>query len=342
MTVESPGPSGRLPSIQYLRAAAALGVLLFHATLVAGHPARWGAYGVPLFFVISGFVMVWITDEHSRPRRFLADRFRRVVPLYWIATAAAALLFALMNGRLPGLRAIAASILFVPYGQPTLGRIYFPVLAVGWTLNYEIMFYLLFAAALLLPRRFQLAALTASLVSLAGAGYLFRPSYAPLDFWCAPFGLQFLVGAFLAATVKPERAGVRRGLAAAGLVTMLLLAPNAMPAAALVVGGLWLDGWKKGGGAGALLYLGDASYSIYLWHTLGIEIGAVAAHRLQLAPAGLLATLLAAGLLSGLAAYHVVERPLLRLLKRPRGEAVPPFTAESAAIPRQTGAAGRP
>lgn len=344
MTIESPGPPARLASIQYLRAAAAFGVLLFHATITAGHPLPWVGYGVTLFFVISGFVMVWITDAGSRPRQFLLDRIRRVVPLYWLATGAAALLFVLQSHHRPGLKALAASLLFVPYGEPGVGRHYFPLLVVGWTLNYEMMFYLLFGAALLLPRRLQLAALTTVLVALAAVGHLLRPSTAPLEFWCGPFVLAFLVGAWLAATVAPDRAGIPRRLAAPALVGALCLSPGSVPAAALIAAGLWLDRRRKAKGVAPFLYLGDASYSIYLWHYLAIAVGAAVAFRLHLRPALLLPTLLVAGLLPGLAAFHALERPLLRLLKRPGRPTGPPraVSAESDATPPRTAAAAPP
>ena len=57
----------RLNNIQYLRSLAALGVVAFHAGIVSRVPLGLGALGVDIFFVISGFLMVFITDESSRP-----------------------------------------------------------------------------------------------------------------------------------------------------------------------------------------------------------------------------------------------------------------------------------
>jgi exopolysaccharide production protein ExoZ len=128
----------QLKSIQILRAAAALGVLLDHA-------GRWldvapivdiGAAGVDLFFVISGFIMVYTSErlfgQTGAPQRFLARRIIRIVPLYWTLTAFAALVLFGFGPNTLG------SYLFIPTHRG-------PILTVGWTLNYEMMFYSLFA-----------------------------------------------------------------------------------------------------------------------------------------------------------------------------------------------------
>ncbi len=95
-----------LVSIQALRAVAALMVLVFHlcqelTKLGADLPATTfiiGTAGVDLFFVISGFVMVYSSERlFGQPRasiQFLARRVVRIVPLYWIATTAMVLLLA--------------------------------------------------------------------------------------------------------------------------------------------------------------------------------------------------------------------------------------------------------
>ena len=90
--------NGKLNSIQYLRALAALTVVVAHAW---DHPlpatpwpaAAMGEFGVALFFVISGYIMVAITGEgRFSAAQFLKRRAIRIVPLYWMATTLAALL----------------------------------------------------------------------------------------------------------------------------------------------------------------------------------------------------------------------------------------------------------
>ena len=79
-------PMPRLIGLQYLRAIAATLVVLFHAAVNTKASFGFGTFGVDIFFVISGFLMWAITDEHTRPWSFLRDRVRRVVPAYWVAT----------------------------------------------------------------------------------------------------------------------------------------------------------------------------------------------------------------------------------------------------------------
>src|SRR4051812_15929191 len=91
--------AGHLYSLQSLRALAAIAVAIAHLPRL--HPATpladYGAVGVDLFFVISGFIMVYTTagsfGRPGAPLVFLAKRIARIVPTYWIATAAAAALW---------------------------------------------------------------------------------------------------------------------------------------------------------------------------------------------------------------------------------------------------------
>ena len=87
----------KLTNIQFLRAFAALNVVLFHILSTAhtyGYKpisleflAGWGACGVDLFFVISGFIMVYIQSVKERsPTEFIVERILRVCPTYWLLT----------------------------------------------------------------------------------------------------------------------------------------------------------------------------------------------------------------------------------------------------------------
>lgn len=152
-----------LNNIQALRAFAALNVVLFHilgaSTVMGLSPGTlqflegWGECGVDIFFVISGFVMVVAhAGKNISPLKFIILRVHRIAPLYWILTllllAVYALTPQLAKSIAPSTGHILASLLFlsgVLIDNP-------PVVYVGWTLEYEMLFYLLFAASLLLPR----------------------------------------------------------------------------------------------------------------------------------------------------------------------------------------------
>ena len=148
-------------NIQYLRGVAALMVVLFHvldssgrlgeAVVLPAFPA--GEAGVDLFFVISGFI-IWHTsrDPGLTPGRFMTKRIKRVVPLYWFFTLAMAAIVivapSLLRTTVFEPMHVIASLAFVPYLHPTL-HAYNPLVFVGWTLNYEMAFYVAFA--LLVP-----------------------------------------------------------------------------------------------------------------------------------------------------------------------------------------------
>ena len=143
-------------ALQILRAVAAVAVVLVHAGIdlsYFGHTnVTWttrGNAGVDLFFVVSGFVMVYIASpqfgKREAPVQFFVRRLIRIVPLYWLLTTG------YIVAKSYPLAYIAASYLFIPAARPN--GVLQPVILQGWTLTYEMFFYLLFAIAILLRRR---------------------------------------------------------------------------------------------------------------------------------------------------------------------------------------------
>ena len=148
-----------------------------------------GVAGVDLFFVISGFVMVYASKslfaQRGAPRIFFLRRLARIVPLYWAVTAAIVGYLLVVHGMAvlmtlhsPG--SLVASFLFYPYPRPD--GLAVPVHALGWTLNYEMFFYVLFAVAIVLPRRAAVMAVTALFVTLVVIGRLFTLPL-PFAYW---------------------------------------------------------------------------------------------------------------------------------------------------------------
>lgn len=331
----------RLLGLQYLRALAALGVVAYHASDRAGLAFAAGKAGVDLFFVLSGFLMWAITDARTTPGRFLADRIRRIVPSYWIVTTV--MLGGALAGLFPAVELtgwhVAASYLFIPAVSPSNGEVW-PLLVPGWTLEYEIAFYLLFTLTLPLPRRLQLGTLTAVLLLAAAAHPLVPPRAVPLAFLTHPHILEFLAGVWLAVAFARGLFDARgtlpllAGAAALAIAALLALAPDwpdaALygPPAVLIVAAVLAAEQRPGGVAdiAPLRLLGDASYSIYLWHTLAISVTAKVAEVTHLAPAIAMPLHIVAGTVTGLVAFAVIERPLLHALRRPlwrRGVPVP-------------------
>ena len=204
-------------------------------------------------------------------RVFLARRALRIVPLYWLLTAvklAVVLLApAMALSTAPTTWNVVASFLFIP-SRNALGVVR-PVLPVGWTLEFEMLFYLLFAAALAL--RVRVMWVVVPLAGVAAAGFWRQAGWPAPCFLLNGMVLEFAGGMVLAALpVLPRR---RWGLAVAacGLVGLVVL-PLAGPwrfmmwggpailvmAGVLALEGAWVPAW--------MLAIGDASYAIYLVH----------------------------------------------------------------------------
>lgn len=318
MTKETPTT---LYGIQYLRAFAALAVVLFHAAERSGYAFAIGAAGVDVFFVISGFIMwVIVARRPVSPGRFLAERIRRIVPVYWLATGlmVAGALAGLFPNLVLTVGHVAASLFFMPMRSPSSGEIW-PVLVQGWTLTYEMFFYAVFAACLLLPARLRLATVAATFLFLVALGFLIESDNALLVTYTRPIILEFVAGMLIGRLWLKGRVPGRPlalSLVAAALAGFTTIGALRLP----------FDEWTCGPLACALVYgtaaleregriplfkfpalLGTASYSIYLWHTFAISV----ATKMGLALPLQFAASVCAGVGAGLCAYYLVERPLL-------------------------------
>jgi peptidoglycan/LPS O-acetylase OafA/YrhL len=140
MPVEKIENPKTLKSIQILRVIAALSVVYDHCTVAGDYklPVA-GNFGVDIFFVISGFIISYMVSKNTE--YFFIKRILRVMPLYMLATIAMTLtviLFPhLVNRTTVSLSGFIKSALFIP-GPENRGL---PILAQGWTLNFEIFFY---------------------------------------------------------------------------------------------------------------------------------------------------------------------------------------------------------
>ena len=326
--------------IQVLRAVAALMVVGHHATILLEQRLHrtgllWlgGAAGVDLFFVISGLVMTLSTQRIEQSARgawtFLKRRLERIVPLYWIATSAKVLLALL----LPALAVnaigtpwhVLASYLFIPSLSPA--RTLEPVLIVGWTLEIELMFYLLYAASFLL-RCSPWWTVTPVFAFLACARLGTVAPGSKLLVWGSTLNGEFLWGMALGA-------GVLRGRFLAPWLSLLfvligaalLLAPWSfpeawrsltwgLPAAAIVAGALGLEATVGRAIPAFAQRLGDASYSLYLTHGFVLPLLGAGFFLDLLNPGSVTATILVLALMlssaCGLACYQWLELPMLR------------------------------
>jgi exopolysaccharide production protein ExoZ len=317
-------------SIQYLRAAAAMSVVLFHAFQCVNDGFPLGAAGVDVFFVISGFVL-WTSVEAqpTAPLSFLWRRIGRVVPLYWVVTLALAVLALAAPAAIPqlkfGWRHVALSLAFIQHSDPVGDP--FPFLPVGWTLNYEMIFYLVMTAALMAPARWRLRALAGGLCAVTVIGF-FNPPLYPM--FANPMLLQFVAGAWIGSAWRRRAlpgAHVGVGLMLAGLGLFAFFQGLDMaglggwkldlwrpilwgiPAFAIVAGAVSLEADWGLPRIGPLKALGDGSYSLYLCHWPTIALVAKVVPTTQ--PLIFLPIAVAAAVTVGLACRRWVERPLL-------------------------------
>lgn len=320
----------KLYGIQYLRALAAIAVVIFHAAERTGGHFAIGAAGVDIFFVISGFIM-WVIAENRpiSPGRFLLDRLKRIAPIYWIATLV--MVGGAMAGLFPNLKLtlghIFGSLFFIPHRSPSSGELW-PVLVQGWTLNYEMFFYAVFAAVLFLPSRLRFGALALVFIGLVTCGALFNPQQSVLAAFTRPIMLEFLAGAalgklWIAGMMPSARTGlllIAASFAGFAFIGLTYMGWNpyifCLLATALVLGVLALEKAAIVPKLAPLAYLGDGSYSIYIWHTMVISVVAKIGSAIALPGWSIIVLSTIGGTIGGLVAYEMLEKPLTRLLKK--------------------------
>ena len=320
-------------SIQYLRAVAALSVAFYHLGNHAGISFEVGAAGVDLFFVISGFIMWTVTiGRKSDPGSFMLDRVTRIAPPYILLTVLVFLIARYVPSVFPNMRTSVShtvqSMLFIPHTDP-YGTSY-PVIVAGWTLNYELFFYAVFAIMLFLPARMRLHASTAILILLVVIGLSLGPALPVAKAYTSPLLLEFCAGLWLGAAWTDRRLpAVRWGAGGvlaggAGLVLWQVLQGTdpglwrafvwGIPAVFVVGGALTIERHETLRQFRPLLLLGNASYSIYLINAFTTAAAWRLMHGSSVQVYYIVGMLLAVA--GGLLFWWLVERPLTRHLRR--------------------------
>jgi peptidoglycan/LPS O-acetylase OafA/YrhL len=366
----------KIVHLQALRAIAAGVVIVDHSTehLVRRgvlpdtlYPLGWsfGWVGVATFFTISGLIMIRssanLFGEERGASRFMMRRIIRIVPLYWVTT----LLFVaigLARHRAPPVVDILKSLAFIPYtgAGETVMR---PVAGHGWTLNYEMLFYVVFAGCLMLPRRIGVAALLAAtpllvlIGTIARGGAPYVDPVTPFQFWTDPvilmFGVGVVIGLIEMRATRWHRVS-RPLLWTMAIIVAELIAFQTISHSAPI----GLD-WRAAFTVGAIVYvvlctsgeghrlqglgrlferLGDASYSTYLFHQIVLMIlvtGWVHVPFSARVPWAFYGIAIVACNVVGLVSYRYVEGPLTAWLRarfevrrRPPGE--PPLPRSGA------------
>lgn len=333
--------STQLLTIQYLRGVASVMVVLHHIRNPwpnLYNPLEtfdMGEAGVDIFFIISGVVM-YVSSRVETPAVFAGLRLIRVAPLYWILTLGAAGLLLLSGGAKPGtalVNDVILSALFIPHHSSIFTGTIWPVLNPGWTLYFEMFFYLIFAVGLFFRKPLLISLCVIALLVALGQFVatdesIFRTYTHPLLMYTHPLMLEFAAGIvlgwlFLSGKVPNVwlllPAGFLALLAAHILRLPYLFLQNGLCAALIMVGAVAAERSFKIPEIRGLRLLGDASYSIYLTHALSLFVFRRLFLRLPLEGVlqfALFATLAAtASLLVGFLVYFWVERPMTRWLR---------------------------
>jgi exopolysaccharide production protein ExoZ len=337
---------GEVVSIQYLRAFAALSVLITHAlqwplgeinfTLL-----KTGRLGVEVFFVISGFIMTMIVGDGAfRPERFLSRRALRIVPAYWMATFMVTVLALALPSQfrttVPTIEGLIKTLLFIPSQDPKA-----PLLVLGWTLDYEAFFYVVFASLFFLSSGLRTLVLCVLFAALVATGLsLHNPSHMQA-FYTSMSLIGFCAGAVVAQLYRQgwltPHADVRHALIGATLalvaafyvvpwggadrVTLPLHLLMTITAVSILLLSLQIEVSGLLPHVATLKYLGDASYSLYLFQLFPIAAAWAIGKQLYdvqqpLAYLGCAALAILLGVGFGLVCHHRIERPFLDVGRR--------------------------
>lgn len=334
----------RNDNLQMLRFFAAAFVLLTHITFyiherVDSTIGVWhvGEVGVPIFFVISGFVMhlsaARIPLNSDGARIFMHRRVSRIFPLYWLITIvklciAFAVPAAILHNAPDLLHSLGSLVLFPMFNSEGQIR---PIHGVAWTLLHEMLFYYIFALAMVL-RRSPYVFSTIVITGMWAAGLFIQPESA-LAYVCTDrINLMFVAGMSLSAWIKAGRSIPRAlGLLMLAVAIASLLGVDGavfafihgyyIDAALIVMAAMALSLHALPSLKRLLVSLGDSSYSLYMLHPILAPAICVLLLKLKISspyiivPVAFVACVTAANLL-----YRYIENPLNELAKRHLGK----------------------
>lgn len=301
-------------SVHYLRGIAALIVVCFHYRyyLNDSFPVvdigdilfANGAFGVDLFFIISGFIICYSTEriEKFPAISFAMKRFFRIYPLLFVALTLFILFFDLEG------HSIASSLVPLHADYDAKGPTYgFHLLSPVWTLTYEILFYLLFMFSLMISQRYRQIIASTFIIGLfiflqyKLHGTLQLSAYQKLDtkivetikplvaVFSSPMALEFALGILLYVIYKatPRLSHNQQWVANAALIVAIfavigLYHPNileghgplnwGLPCFVLLLALLVYEKQKGLPEIKSLIFLGNISFSLYLLHMIVIKL----------------------------------------------------------------------
>ncbi len=277
----------KLHNLQILRGISAILVCCFHFRADLNFDGNnWGntlfdngSIGVPIFFVISGYIMVFSTRKISHNEigknivTFFKKRLIRIVPLYYLLT----LFWILLSGSLlhflneNNYERLLNSLLFLPQKDQ------FPILFLGWSLNFEMFFYFIFALSLVFKNYRYLAIIIFFAIAII-FGFIFKPENAILKMITGTLNIYFIIGILLGlflhkiqvtTTILKFSSIIFIVVFASYFFNLINISKELLaiiPVTLFVAAFLIFDLFLKVKANSFLKMLGDISYSIYLSH----------------------------------------------------------------------------
>lgn len=272
------GLQNKIDSIQVLRFFAAFSVMMVHLPVF-----EFGIWGVDIFFVISGFIMMYVTENNEK--FFLLKRIFRIVPLYWILTlgvfALAIFVPNVLNNTTANIVHLIKSLFFIPFDKNGTGH--FPILFLGWTLNFEVIFYFLFSLSLVFFKENRMIACSIFIIIFLVFNKIFSEKNFIFETYANDIFIEFIFGMILFTIWKKYKNKISTNLSnhficlAILLVSIFILnyynfsrsVSYGLPSLILAVYFLFFLNHLKF--PKILVSLGDASYCIYLLHPYVIQ-----------------------------------------------------------------------
>ena len=356
----------KLNSIQFLRAIAALLVVYDNSLLLQmNHGTSWqqnflhlkkfGCIGVDLALIISGFILTLVASKYtgaSQGIHFLAKRFLRINPIYYMLSLVLLLIILLNPGYNPlsgaklTINSIVDSLLILPTGSNL--STYTPLLKSGWALSFIWLFYLLFFLLIVCKVRHKAFSLLGTIALLVVSGFIFQPHDLRFKFITNPILLEFLLGCIISyvyVTVKQIPADIGFICLLIGVASYIYLVIKGfgivgyfegtlngylslnrflywgIPSSLIVAGCIFLE--KNGQFIRVwnnpfVLLCGNASYSIFLGHTIVLSLLMLLYKKTgYFLPADLMIWLqITLAVTVSIFFYKLVEKPLLQYTYR--------------------------
>lgn len=259
--------------IQILRAIACCFVVLCHTSLKCS-----GAFGVDIFMVIMGFMLLQSTENKSD--NFMKKRIIRIIPLYWFMTIITSILVcylpSIFNSYEFSWIYLMKSLLFIPYEHSGILQ---PIYGLGWTLNYEMFFYMIFWISMRISKKYRALMSGSVALILVIVANFFRTNNFFVKYYGSTIILEVIMGMLIWYFVKRyenvyKKVSKWNCFIFAVLILCLLWIFQVNSCRGIVSGGLaallfivffiWFHDEKME--RNVLVIVGNASYCIYLTH----------------------------------------------------------------------------